>query len=122
MTSTNLPPHQAWLQLVRSQHGVLSRPQLAEHGVGDRRIAHRRASRRWQRVLPGVHCVHTGPLVRPAVLRAALLYGGPDAVLSHRSAGEEWGMVRRDDEAPVHITVSYGRSAVDQPPPGGSPG
>ena len=45
-----------------------------------------------------------GPLVRPATLSAALLFGDPDALISHRTAAQEWGMVRADP-GPVHITI-----------------
>ena len=51
----------------------------------------------------------------PALLTAALLYGGPYAMLSHRTAGEEWRMLAPDTSMPVHITLPYGMSAVRQP-------
>lgn len=122
MTSSELDPDHAWAHLVHSQHGLLSRRQLHEWGIDDPAIAHRLRARRWQRVLHGVHCLHVGPLTRPAILLAALLYGGPDAALSHASAGEEWGMLRVELDRPVHITVPYGRSAVDLPVSWGIPG
>jgi hypothetical protein len=48
-------------------------------------------------------------------MHAALLYAGPSAILSHRTAAEEWGMLSIGD-GPVHVTVPYGCSAVSQPP------
>lgn len=48
-------------------------------------------------------------------MQAALRYAGPSAVLSHRTAAEEWGMLRVED-GPVHVTVPYQCSAVSQLP------
>ena len=70
------------------------------------------AGRRWR---TPVYAVFTGPLPRSSRITAALLYGGAAAVLSHRTAAEEWGMLRCDRDGPVHITVPYGASAISQP-------
>jgi len=110
MTEARTP----WQQLLTEQHGLASTAQLLSCGVTPQQLRHRVQSGRWQQVLHGVHSVTNGPLVRPAALSAALLFGGPDALLSHRTAAQEWGMVRVDP-GPVHITVPYGRSAVSQP-------
>lgn len=114
--------HDAWTALVHSQHGVVTRAQLVELGVDDHAIAHRLHQRRWQRVLHRVYSVHTGPLTRPALLEAAVLYGGAEAALSHRTAAEEWGMLRLVADARVHVTVPYGRSITHQPPAWGLSG
>jgi hypothetical protein len=110
MTEARIP----WQQLLTEQHGLASTAQLLSCGITPQQLRHRVQSGRWQQVLHGVHSVTNGPLVRPAALSAALLFGGPDALLSHRTAAQEWGMVR-GDPGPVHITVPYGRSAVSQP-------
>ncbi len=101
--------------LAHAQHGVLSRAQLRELGVDDHAVANRLRRRRWQRVLHGVYVVHTGPLRRDAVLEAALLYAGWSACLSHDSAAQLLRIRPRDDDAPVHVTVPYARSATPQP-------
>ncbi|GAB2934505.1 hypothetical protein GCM10027047_33620 [Rhodococcus aerolatus] len=106
----------AWTATTWGQHGVLTRAQLKAHGLDDHAVAHRVRQRRWQRVLHGVVAVHTGPLTRPAVLTAALLYAGDHAALSHRTAAQEWDLLRDDDQARVHVTVPYSRSAAHQPP------
>lgn len=111
-----------WAVVVHAQHCVLTRGQLRDWGFTDDDVAHRTRYRHWQRVLHGVVALHTGPLTRAAVLRAALLYGGPWAVLSHRTAAQEWGLLRVVDEEPVHLTVPYGRSATPQPATWGIPG
>lgn len=106
----------SWTATTSGQHGVLSRAQLIAHGIDDHAVAHRVRRRHWQRVLHGVVAVHAGPLTRPAVLTAALLYAGDHAALSHRTAAQEWDLLRGDDEARVHLTVPYSRSATHQPP------
>ena len=108
--------HTTWHRLLNEQHGVLTTAQLHHCGITPQQLRHRVRSGRWQQVLHGVHSVTNGPLFRPATLSAALLFGGPDAVLSHDTAAQEWGMLGGDTSAPVHITVPYGRSAVSQPP------
>ncbi|RSN19178.1 hypothetical protein DMC63_16445 [Streptomyces sp. WAC 05977] len=70
---------------------------------------------RWQIVLPGVVATFTGVLSRQAKLRAALLYGGRAAVLSHRTAAEEWHLVPIAD-GPVETTVPCTNSAISRPP------
>ncbi|MER6990698.1 type IV toxin-antitoxin system AbiEi family antitoxin domain-containing protein [Saccharopolyspora hirsuta] len=105
-----------WRKLIDAQSGVVSTAQLADLGVSRSALRAQLAAQRWQRVLPAVYAVFTGPLPRSALISAALLYGGPWAVLSHRTAAEEWGMLPIGADPPVHITVPYGCSAVSQPP------
>lgn len=66
-------------------------------------------------MLRGVYATFTGPLPRDSWIAAALLYAGPAAVLSHRTAAEVWGM-RPESPGPVHVTVPYRCSAISQPP------
>ena len=68
---------------------------------------------RWRPVVHGVYATFTGPLPRTSRIAAALLYGGAPAVLSHRTAAEEWGMLPPAD-GPVHITVPYHLHATHQ--------
>ncbi|MEE2035004.1 hypothetical protein Q8814_23325, partial [Rhodococcus sp. CC-R104] len=96
--------------------GLVTQTRLTCLGLGRGRVRHLLDTGRWQRVLQGVYSVTSGPLTRTMVLEAALLYGGGAAVLSHRTAAEEWGMLPVDDTEPVHITVPVGRSALPQHP------
>jgi hypothetical protein len=73
------------------------------------------AAGRWRRVLPRVYATFTGELSRSAKIHAALLYGGGHAILSHRTAAEEWGILPIID-GPVEITVPYTFSAISQAP------
>ncbi len=109
------PQPTPWEQLLRAQSCVATRKQLREQGFTDRTVQRRLRSGAWQRICHGVYATTSGPLVREALLSAALLYGGPYAVLSHRSAGEEWRMLPPDTSMPVHITLPYSMSAVTQP-------
>jgi hypothetical protein len=105
-----------WHQLIRDQHGLLTTDQLRLLDLGPGVVAANLEAQRWRRVLPRVYATFTGPLVREARIIGALLYGGPQAVLSHTTAAEEWRMLTLDPLASVHITVPYGCSAVSQPP------
>ncbi|GAA4614701.1 hypothetical protein [Saccharopolyspora hordei] len=108
--------HERWNELVDSQHGIVSGGQLQDFGLSRHVGPAQLEARRWQRVLPNVFATFTGPPPRSSLISAALLYGGPWAVLSHRTAAEEWGMLPVADDSPVHITVPYARSAVSQLP------
>lgn len=104
-----------WQRLLDDQLGMVSAAQLRKHGHTARATAHRIESGDWLQVLYGVVSVTNGPLTRPMMAHAALVYGGGTSILSHDTAAEYWGMHRASD-GPVHITVPYGRSAVDQGP------
>ena len=103
----------AWEALLAEQSGVVHITQLRDFGVTWSTVVAQLAAGRWQRVVHGVYATFTGPLPRSSRIAAALLYGGAAAVLSHRTAAEEWGLVPVRD-GPVHITVPYGTSAVSQ--------
>lgn len=100
--------------LLHRQHGMASVAQLRELGVSWSTVVAQTKAGRWRRHLPRVYATFTGPPDRDARVSAALLYGGAGAVLSHRTAAEEWGLLRRED-GPIHVTVPYGNSAVSQP-------
>lgn len=116
-----IPPHlvepgrKSWDRLLAEQHGMVNTTQLTELGFSPAAIKANVLAGRWRPVLSRVYATTTGPLTRTARLHAALLYAGPTAVLSHRTAAEEWGMLAVE-EGPVHVTVPYRCSAVSQPP------
>ncbi len=90
--------------LLRYQAGVVTRAQAHRSGLSDGAIDHRVATGRWQRVYPGVYVTFSGPVSREARLWAAVLYAGPDAVLSHETAAELQRLL--DKPAPlVHLSV-----------------
>ncbi|MFD5250682.1 hypothetical protein ACFWIW_39455 [Amycolatopsis sp. NPDC058340] len=105
----------SWPVLLDEQHGIVSRRQLRAYGHTMSDIRANLAGGRWQRVLPRVYSTFTGELSRSAKIHAALLYGGGHAILSHRTAAEEWGILPIV-EGPVEITVPYTFSAISQAP------
>jgi hypothetical protein len=76
-----------------SLHGeqVAPRRSLVANGLTYYRLRTAVASGRWQEPLPGVFVGHTGTLTQRERWLAAVYYGGPEAVLSHRSALAAWG-------------------------------
>lgn len=105
-----------WRLLVTDQHGVISRAQALRLGLTSEAIRAQVTACRWRRVLHGVYATFTGPLPRPAQQVAALFYAGAPAMLSHRTAAEEWGMIPIAGEEPIEVTVPYGRNATSNPP------
>jgi very-short-patch-repair endonuclease len=85
-------PSEIW-RLVARQHGVISRAQLLERGIGSQAIKRRRARGRLHPVHRGVYAVGRPELSRRGRLMAAVLACGPGAVISHWTAAELWGIV-----------------------------
>jgi very-short-patch-repair endonuclease len=81
-------------ELATKQHGVVSRAQLLELGLGYRAIDHRIGDGRLHVIHRGVYAVGHRRLTREGGWMAAVLAGGPGAVLSHRSAAALWGVRR----------------------------
>lgn len=78
--------------LAERQHGVVSRSQLSELGLGRRAIDHRVELGRLRPVHRGVYTIGHRLLSRDARWMAAVLACGSGAVLSHRAAAALWGM------------------------------
>jgi hypothetical protein len=79
-------------EMVRRQHGVLTRAALLELGFGHRSIEHRLATGRLHPVAAGIYAVGRPELTPHGRWMAAVLACGDGAVLSHRSAAELWGI------------------------------
>jgi hypothetical protein len=60
----------------------------------------------WRRLLPGIVLLGSGPATRQQEITAALMYGGPDALVTGLEACRRYG-VRRGPEPPrkVHLLV-----------------
>jgi predicted transcriptional regulator of viral defense system len=86
----------------KSQHGVLTLPQLEAFGLSGRAVRHRLAAGRLRRLHRGVYAI--GVPTAESRWIAALLACGEGAVLSHRSAAALWGL-HDDDRAIVHVTL-----------------
>jgi len=94
----------AWF--AKRQAGVISIAQLHVCGLDDAAVARRvRAARLW-RIHRGVYAVGHDALAPRGLWFAALLAGGPEAVLSHADALDVWGIrTPRGARPRVHITV-----------------
>lgn len=103
-TGLRQTPAEVW-DLVARQHGVIARRQLLALGFSSKAIAHRIAAGRLHSVWRGVYAVGRPGLTQHGRWMAAVLACGPDAVLSHVTAGALWGIraARRDDQ--LHVSV-----------------
>lgn len=86
-----------------AQHGVVSRRQLLDIGVGRRTIGGRLERGALHLVHRGVYAVGHSILSAHGRWMAAVLSCGPGAVLSHRSAAELWGIAQRSGRA-IEVT------------------
>jgi hypothetical protein len=94
--------------LADTQRGILTTAQLAAVGVSRELPRSRVRQGRWQRLHRGVYATFSGGPSREAVLWAAVLSAGPDAMLSYRSAAEVDGLTDEVGEL-VHVTVPADR-------------
>ena len=78
--------------------GVLSRAQLRALGVAPATLDYWVQSRRLKGVYRGVYAVGGAVLRAEGHRLAAVLACGPGAVLSHRSAASQWGLIATDQE------------------------
>ncbi len=79
--------------LLHSQRGVLTRAQALACGITANSIEHRiRRGGPWQRMLPGVYLTVTGQPCWEQRETAALLYAGPDAVITGPAALANYGI------------------------------
>lgn len=95
------------------QDAVATTAQLRAWGITEATVSRRVSSGRWQRLLPGVVVLQSGAVTWRQRARAALLYAGPGAALSHASAA----YVRDVIPAPgpvIHVSVPHGRSVRRQ--------
>jgi hypothetical protein len=91
-------------ELAAFQHGVLSRAQALESGMGPGTVDWRLRGGHWRRLQRGVYATFTGQPDREATLWAALRRAGPDAVLSHWTAAE-LSTLTSTPSALIHVTV-----------------
>jgi very-short-patch-repair endonuclease len=97
------PTDRAVAPLAGRQDNVLSREQLIFLGVGRSAIARRLENGRWQRLHRSVYLIGPAPPTPRAKARAAIFACGEGAVISHRTAGEMWGLMPPGGD--VHVTV-----------------
>ena len=93
-----------WEELLALQHGVISRRQALASGLAPDAVEARVRFGRWTRLHRGTYATFTGEPRREALLWAALLRAGDDAVLSHETAAELGGLADQPS-AQIHVTV-----------------
>ncbi|WP_157441200.1 hypothetical protein [Actinoplanes awajinensis] len=104
-------------EISRRQRGVVTRQQALKAGISSDVLRGRVMTGRWQRLMPATYATFPGR-PPPAALRwAAVLHAGTGAMLCHRSAAEEAGLILEEaaQEAgtltmgcrrgPVHVLI-----------------
>jgi very-short-patch-repair endonuclease len=89
---TSLPKDAKVAWTAARQHGVVDHAQLLEAGLTTAAIKHRAAAGWLHRKHRRVYAVGHAGLTQRGCWMAAVLSGGDEAVLSHRSAGALWGI------------------------------
>jgi hypothetical protein len=95
-------------ELASRQHGVVARAQLSEIGLGRGAIDQRVARGHLHVVYPSVYAVGHTSLTNAGRSMAAVLAGGPGAVLSHRAAAAHWE-IRPSDARDLEVTTARRR-------------
>jgi hypothetical protein len=100
-------------RLATRQHGVVSHQQLLSVGFDLRWIERRLEEGRFEAVHRNVYAVGHNRIPQRGRWWAALLAYGPEAVLSHQSAADLWGLRRRRRGA-IHVTAGGGRQGAQR--------
>ena len=90
-------------RLAGRQHGVVSREQLLVHGLNDRKIDWRLRRGSLVLVHAGIYAVGHAALSADGRRMAAVLSGGPGAVVSHVSAAGLWGLLNDGGATTIHL-------------------
>jgi very-short-patch-repair endonuclease len=98
-------------ELAARQHGVVTRAQLVERGLGGGAIDARIRAGRLHRIHRGVYAVGHPRLTREGRYLAAVFAFGDGAAMSHRSAAVHWGLLpERGPRIDVTVPGSGGRA------------
>lgn len=89
--------------LARAQHGVVALFQLLELGYTMSAVKHRMTAGRLHPVRRGVYAIGRPGLAREGEWMAAALSCGPQAALSHQTAGALWRTC--SESGAIHVTI-----------------
>jgi hypothetical protein len=111
MPNRNRSVNKALLDALVARRGqVVRTAELKAAGLAESTISYRlRSGGPWQRVLPGVAVLHSGPPTSQERLAAALLYAGGGAMVTGRSALRLYGVRSARANGDVHILVPHKR-------------
>ncbi len=98
----------------RRQRGVVTRRQALQNGLTATDLHHLTRAGHWQRLMPGIYATFAGRPPPAAMRWAAVLYAGPGAMLSHRSAAEESGLAEPASTA-IHVLIPERRRVRPHP-------
>jgi hypothetical protein len=92
--------------LARAHDHVVRRVELLTLGVPDSTITRRtRPAGPWQRILPGIVALQSGPLSQDQRVRAALRYTGADAIVTGSEALRRFALRSVPATTDVHILI-----------------
>lgn len=106
------PTLAAVVSRAKQQDGCITTAECLEIGLSRKRVGWLVRQVHWRRLHRGVYVTSSGEPMWRQRARAALLYAGPDAALSHDAAGYVRGLV---DRAPRIIEVSIPESRRVRP-------
>jgi hypothetical protein len=99
----------AWQEQLNAQCQVVSLRQALAHGISRKSVENRARKGEWQRLYRGTYATFSGEPPRGALLWAAVLRAGGDAVLSHETAAELQGLLD-EPSGHIHVTVPAGQN------------
>lgn len=94
--------------------GIFSRAEALQAGISSATVARRVAEKEWRAVFPGVYRHSAVGVSNQVMVEAAMLWTGPDAVLS-ASWAAWWHGLRPDPFGPVSVTVPRSSTARTRP-------
>jgi hypothetical protein len=102
------------LALIKRQDRIVSRKQALDAGLSRHALAHRlRPEGPWQLVLPGVYLTVTGTVTLSQRITAALLYSGPQSVVTGATALRFHGLpAPESDVIDVLVPLRVQRQAI----------
>ena len=101
-----MSPDELIAQIAARQHGVFTKDQALGAGFSLAAIRHRRESRRWKTLYPGIYAIAGSTATwHQRVIAVTLLY---DGVASSITAGRVQGLLDGGD-APIHVTLPPGQ-------------
>ena len=110
-----LSSHTRRMELARRPHAppsVLDTQMAHDLGFSRHAIAHRVERGHWKRLVRGVYLTHSGVPTRDEWIRAALLWGGPDAVLAGLPALRLHGLRFDFSDTPIVLLVTRGSTRL----------